>query len=96
MAIASSSYRKARVALEPHGVLRWLDYIPTVPLLIATVVLALSPPLSEPHLWTRLKMLASGRLVDPLDVLDLALHALLPIILLLKFLRERQSGSNSS
>lgn len=76
--------------------LRWLDYIPTVPLVIATVVLALSPPLSEPHLWIRLKMLAAGQLVDPLDILDLALHAFLPIVLLLKFLREREPGANAS
>ncbi|HEX7043461.1 MAG TPA: hypothetical protein VF203_02490 [Burkholderiales bacterium] len=60
-----------------------------MPLIAATAVLALSPPLAEPHLWQKLRMLAAGQEWRPLDLFDLALHGILPVILLLKLLRRR-------
>jgi hypothetical protein len=70
--------------------LRWLDRLPLVPLAIAAVLLGLSPPLSEPHLLQKLRLLYAGQLDQPLDVFDLFLHASLPLLLLLKLLRLRE------
>lgn len=88
-AIASSSSRKSRRAGEPLRALRWLDAIPLVPLIVAAAALAISPPLAEPHLWQKLRMLASGQAWRPLDAVDFALHGILPVILFLKLLRRR-------
>jgi hypothetical protein len=38
--------------------------------------LGLSPFFPEPHIWEKLKMLAAGDLVRPLDMFDLLFHAL--------------------
>ena len=46
------------------------------------VLLGLAPFRPEPHLWEKLKMLASGTLVRPVDIFDLLLHAT-PVALLL-------------
>lgn len=70
--------------------LRWLDNLPLVPLTIAALLLGLSPVLSEPHLLQKLRLLFAGRLNEPLDIFDLAMHASLPLLLVLKLLRLRQ------
>jgi hypothetical protein len=67
--------------------LRWLDKVPLVPLAVAAVLLGLSPGLTEPHLVQKLRLLYAGQLDQPLDIFDLILHASLPLVLLLKFLR---------
>jgi hypothetical protein len=71
-------------------VLRWLDNFPLVPLTIAALLLGLSPVVSEPHLLQKLRLLFAGRLNEPLDIFDLAMHASLPLLLVLKLLRLRQ------
>ncbi len=70
--------------------MRWLDYLPIVPLAIAAVLLGLSPPFAEPHLWQKLKLLASGQLDQSIDILDFFLHASLIVILALKLVRLRE------
>ncbi|HEY8553668.1 MAG TPA: hypothetical protein VIL43_03900 [Burkholderiales bacterium] len=60
-----------------------------MPLIVAAAALAISPPLAEPHLWQKLRMLASGQAWRPLDAVDFALHGILPVILFLKLLRRR-------
>lgn len=72
--------------------LRWLDYLPLIPLMLAAVLLAISPPFSEPHLWQKLKLLAAGQLHRPLDIFDFLMHASLPLVLGLKLLRLRALG----
>ena len=72
---------------EPPRSLRWLDRVPLTPLLIAAVLLGLSPPLAEPHLWQKLKLLVAGQLVRPVDIFDFLMHASLPLVLALKLLR---------
>ena len=69
--------------------LRWFDKIPLAPLAVAAVLLGLSPSLSEPHLWQKLRLLSAGGLDQPIDVLDLVLHASLPLALVLKLIRLR-------
>jgi hypothetical protein len=70
--------------------MKWLDRIPLSLLLPLAVVMALVPFVPEPHLWQKLKMLASGTLVKPLDIFDLFLHGSPLVLLALKLL----SGSS--
>jgi hypothetical protein len=70
--------------------MKWLDRIPLFLLLPLAVVMALVPFVPEPHLWQKLKMLASGTLVKPLDIFDLFLHGTPLVLLALKLL----SGSS--
>lgn len=74
------------------GLLRWLDKIPVTALVIAALALGLAPFTPEPHLWQKLKMLAQGTLVRPLDIFDLALHALLPLLLVIRLIRAAHAG----
>lgn len=66
------------------GVLR-LERVPYDILIIASLALGLAPFSPEPHLWQKLKMLAAGELVRPLDIFDLVLHASPALLLLVKF-----------
>lgn len=75
-----------RAARSP---LRWLDSIPLIPLLVGAVLLGIAPVTPEPHLWQKLKMLAAGRLTQPLDVFDLFMHGALPLVVILKLTRQR-------
>lgn len=63
-----------------------------VPLIVAAALLGLGPPFAEPHLWEKLKLLAGGELVHPVDILDFFIHASLPALLALKLVRLRQRG----
>ena len=65
----------------------WLDKIPLVPLALVAVLLGLAPFVPEPHLWEKLKMLAAGTLVRPIDIFDLLLHAATIVVLILKLAR---------
>ena len=70
--------------------LRWLDRLPLAPLALAAVVLGFSPLLPEPHLLQKLGLLFAGQLAKPVDVADLVVHASLPLVLLLKWVRIQQ------
>jgi hypothetical protein len=61
--------------------MKWLDRIPLGLLVAAALLLGLAPFVPEPHLWEKLKMLAAGTLVKPLDVFDLLMHGA-PVALL--------------
>lgn len=71
--------------------MRWLDNIPTAPLAIVAIMLALAPFPPEPHLWEKLKMLGAGELVKPIDIFDLLLHGGLLLVLLLKLISLKKS-----
>ncbi len=66
--------------------MKWLDRIPLSLLLPLAVLMALAPFVPEPHLWEKLKMLASGTLVKPIDIFDLFLHGTPLLLLALKLL----------
>ena len=68
--------------------LAWLDRFPLGLLIIGALLLGLAPFMPEPHLWEKLKMLAAGALVRPIDIFDLLLHAALPVLLALKLIRQ--------
>jgi len=66
--------------------MKWLDRIPLTVLLPLAVLMALMPFVPEPHLWEKLKMLAAGTLVRPIDIFDLFLHGAPLVLLALKLL----------
>ena len=66
--------------------MKWLDRIPYALLLPLAAVMALAPFVPEPHLWEKLKMLAAGTLVRPIDIFDLFLHGTPLLLLALKLL----------
>ena len=73
--------------------MKWLDNLPMTLLLPIAVVLALAPVTPEPPLWEKLKMLAAGELVKPIDIFDLFLHGTPLVLVVLKLLRgNRQSA----
>ena len=67
--------------------LSWTDRFPLYLFVVAALTLGLSPFVPEPHLWEKLKMLADGTLVKPIDIFDLVLHATPWILLTLKLSR---------
>ena len=73
--------------------MRWLDYLPMTLLLPIAVVLALAPFTPEPHLWEKLKMLAAGELVKPIDIFDLFLHGTPLLLVVLKLLRGKRPSA---
>jgi hypothetical protein len=64
-----------------------LDQIPLNLAILVALTLGLSPFFPEPHIWEKLKMLAGGTLVRPIDIFDLALHALPWMVLMAKLAR---------
>ncbi len=66
----------------------WLDRIPLGLLAAAAVLMALAPFVSEPHLWRDLKWLAAGELTRPQDIFDLFWHGTLPVLLLVRLVRD--------
>jgi len=58
--------------------------LPTAPLAMFAVLMALLPFVPEPHLWQKLKMLSDGSLSKPIDIFDLFWHGTLLIVLILK------------
>lgn len=65
---------------------------------IFAVILALAP-FREIHLWEKLKMLAAGTLVKPIDIFDLFMHGtpLLVVIILYirRFWKARQNSASA-
>jgi hypothetical protein len=68
--------------------LKWLDRIPLVPLVIGALLLGLAPFYPQPHLVEKLGMLFARTLSRPIDIFDLLLHGSLPVLLILKLVRE--------
>ncbi len=58
--------------------------IPLSILIVLCLLLGLAPFVPEPHVWEKLKMLASGELTEPLDMFDLLLHGTPWVLLVIK------------
>lgn len=65
----------------------FLDQVPLSVALILALTLGLAPFFPEPHLVDKLRMLAQGTLVRPIDIFDLLLHAAPWLVLLAKLAR---------
>ena len=61
-----------------------LDKIPLIFILAICLTLGLAPFAPEPHIWQKLKMLASGELDQAVDIFDLLLHGAPWLLLVLK------------
>ncbi|MBZ0129593.1 MAG: RND transporter [Rhodobacteraceae bacterium] len=66
-----------------------LDKIPLFTLVLIALTLGLAPFTPEPHVWQKLKMLAAGDLVRPIDIFDLAMHGLPWLVLAAKLVLSR-------
>jgi hypothetical protein len=62
----------------------WLDRLPLSLFLVLALTLGLAPFMPEPHIWEKLKMLAAGDLVRPIDIFDLLLHGIPWLLLFAK------------
>lgn len=70
-----------------------LDRISWPIVIMLCLTLGLSPFFPEPHLWEKLKMLAAGNLIRPIDIFDLLFHAAPWVLAMLKAARMmRQRG----
>jgi hypothetical protein len=70
----------------------FLDKISWPIVAVLCLTLGLAPFVPEPHLWEKLKMLAAGELMRPIDMFDMLWHALPWLLALLKGWRSlRQS-----
>ena len=67
----------------------WLDEIALSMLVLASLLLGLAPFFPEPHLWEKLKMLAAGTLVRPIDIFDLIMHGAPVVLLVIKLIRMK-------
>lgn len=61
--------------------MNWLDRFPLVWLVVLALWLGVAPIVPEPHLVEKIRMLAQGTLVKPIDIFDLLLHTV-PLVLL--------------
>jgi hypothetical protein len=68
----------------------WLDRFPLGWLVAIALWLAIAPIVPEPHLWEKLKMLAAGTLVRPLDIFDLLMHSVPLALLGLRLWRDQR------
>jgi len=66
-----------------------LDRLPLWLLALLCLTLGLAPFVPEPHIWEKLKMLAAGTLVRPIDILDLLMHGVPWLLLGLKLALRR-------
>lgn len=58
--------------------------IPLSILIVLCLTLGLAPFTPEPHLWGKLKLLASAELTEFVDIFDLLLHAAPWLLLIVK------------
>jgi len=72
--------------------MKWLDDVPWGITIIAAIGLGLAPFFPEPHVWEKLKMLATGTLVKPVDMFDLLMHGAPWLLLIAKLVRTATSG----
>ena len=56
-------------------------------LLVLALGLGIAPPGSQPHLVEKLIMLGNGNLVRPIDIFDLFLHGIFPVLFVVKLVR---------
>ena len=70
------------------GILRWFDSLPLGAILIPALFLGLAPFVPEPHLVEKIRVLANGDLSRPVDIFDLTMHGALPLLLVLKLVRD--------
>ncbi|MCK5517550.1 MAG: RND transporter [Desulfobulbaceae bacterium] len=74
--------------------MKWLDSIPLSMLVVASLLLGLAPFVPEPHIVGKIRMTANGTLIKPIDILDLAYHALPVVLLIMKLVLAAKKSSD--
>lgn len=72
---------------KPLIMTRLLDKLPLSLLVVLALTLGLAPFTPEPHVWEKLKLLAAGQLMKPVDVFDLLMHGAPLLLLAVKLAR---------
>ncbi|MBE2263962.1 MAG: hypothetical protein IAE92_14535 [Burkholderiaceae bacterium] len=75
--------------------MKWLDRFPLPWLALLALWMAIAPISPEPHLVEKLRMLAAGTLVRPLDIFDLLLHVTPLVLLALRLWRRWRRTTRS-
>lgn len=70
--------------------MNFLNNIPYSMLIVAALFLGLAPFVPQPHLFEKIAMLVSGTLTRPIDIFDLLMHASPVVLLLVKWLVQKQ------
>ena len=68
---------------------RRIAALPLPVLVVLSLTLGLAPFLPEPHVWEKLRMLATGQLTRPLDIADLLFHGAPWLLLALRLTAGR-------
>ena len=69
--------------------MKWLDKIPLVPLVVASIFMLAAPFVPEPHSIQKIGMLMAGTLSKPIDIFDLFWHFLPLTLLLIRLYRMK-------
>lgn len=72
---------------------KWINDIPWIVLLLLTVLMALAPFGSTPHLVEKWRMLFAGTLRRPLDWFDLVLHTSPIVLVIIKVIFTLRAAS---
>jgi len=72
--------------------MQFIDRVPFIVLLLATLFMLGAPFVPEPHLVEKMRMLAEGTLTKPLDIFDVFWHLLPAALLALKIVRLKRGG----
>ena len=58
--------------------------LPWLVLILGSLTLGLAPFTPQPHLFEKIQMLVNGQLSQGMDIFDLFLHGLFPLLLIVK------------
>ncbi len=58
--------------------------LPWFVLILGSLTLGLAPFTPLPHLFEKIQMLSNGELIQVVDIFDLLLHSLFPLLLIVK------------
>ena len=86
------SWTVIRAIKQEPMLARFFRQIPWMVLIAAAGLLGLAPFRPEPHLVEKLRMLANGQLVRPLDIFDLLLHGAPFLLIVGKLLLGRKKA----
>ncbi|MCK5719357.1 MAG: RND transporter [Thiomargarita sp.] len=65
-------------------IITWIEELPWNLLIFGSLTLGLAPFFPEPHLIEKVRMLFQGVLSRPIDIFDLVMHGIFPLLLTLK------------
>lgn len=70
--------------------------LPWIVLIIGSLTLGLAPFTPQPHLFEKIQMMVNGQLSNGVDIFDLFLHGMFPLLLITKAVFTFILGDKSS